>query len=69
MRHVDAPLADAAGRPHPPLLLLTQRALVALLPEPVRGGGSSTGAGVRDVGFRLRLQTYRDVEELLLQVG
>ncbi|KAI8471914.1 MAG: hypothetical protein J3K34DRAFT_520120 [Monoraphidium minutum] len=68
MRHLDAPLADASGRPLAPLLLLTRRALIALLPEAVHGAGGG-GAGVRDVGFRLRLQGYRDPEELLLAVA
>jgi hypothetical protein len=69
MRHADAPLACPSGRPLRPLLVLTQRSLLALLPEGVHGPGGGALPAVRDVGLRLRLRAYRDPEELLLGAG
>ena len=78
-RHAGAPATAADGRPLRPLVLVTRRALVFLLPEGGGGGGVSAGAGAggaagggggggrrRDVAVRVRLALARDVEELLL---
>lgn len=73
MRHADAPLLSRAGQPLRPLLLVTQHHLFVLLPEAARAPaveGAAAGGGPpgshREVALRIRLQLYRDAEELLL---
>jgi len=61
MRHAESPPQGADGRPLRPLVLLTQRNLLVLLPS-----AAGAAAGAHDAGVRLRLQLYRNTEELLL---